>query len=81
MRTGEKFWGLEAGVKGVEAGATGEERLVEVLVVYGHRLHECAAQVHRGLLKWNCDYNGRLQREEVPWYLSQVCQVFLRNYP
>ena len=55
VRAWEKFRSLQAGVEGVEAGAAGEERLVEVLVVYGDRLHECAAQVHRGDLEWNCD--------------------------
>ena len=53
VRAGEKFRGLQAGVEGVEAGAAGEERLVEVLIVYGHRLHKCTAQVHRGHLKLN----------------------------
>ena len=57
----------EAGVEGVETGAAGEEGLVEVLIVDGHRLHKCTAQVHRGHLKWNWDYNGRIQREEISW--------------
>ena len=46
MGAREQLRRLQRRVEGVEAGAAGEERLVEVLIVYGDGFHQGAAQVH-----------------------------------
>jgi len=53
MRAGEEFGAVLSAIEHTQAGSTGQEGLIEVLVVDGDRLHQGAAQVHDGVLVLN----------------------------
>lgn len=48
MGAGEEFGAVLSAIKHAEASSTGEEGFIEVFIVDGDGLHQCAAQVHHG---------------------------------